>query len=201
MPMKTLSEYLLAERGRQARLAEEIGVSPSYISDVSKGKKPGTLKLFRSIAVATGLPLAELLGEHDYENDDDTPILNGLGEPDATPFIAKQGMPVSEVMAIARRLAPQASHIVLYTAQRDFPGFSIVKGDLLVIGTPAQSRKGDIVIANLSDGTAHNATTVLRQRLGDILVPPVTGGLPNEDRLSAGIFGTLLATLRSSALA
>ncbi|XAI95588.1 hypothetical protein [Nostoc phage Nsp-JY21] len=197
MPMKTLTQYLLAERGRQARLAEDIGVSPSYISDVSKGKKPGTLKLFRSIASATGLPLAELLGEHEYENDDDTPILHGLGEPDATPFVAKQGTPAADAMLIARTLAPDASHIVLYTAQRDFPGFAILKGDLLIIGTASQSKNGDVVIANISDGSQHNATTVLRQRFGDQLVRPLSGALQNEERLSVGIFGTLIAAIRS----
>lgn len=38
--MRQLLSYLLAERGRMARVAAEVGVSPAYLSQVANGNRP-----------------------------------------------------------------------------------------------------------------------------------------------------------------
>jgi len=39
-PMKLLLDYLLAERGRMARVAGAVGISPAYLSQVANGVRP-----------------------------------------------------------------------------------------------------------------------------------------------------------------
>lgn len=42
--MKLLLDYLLAERGRMARVAHEAGISPAYLSQIANGVRPVPLE-------------------------------------------------------------------------------------------------------------------------------------------------------------
>lgn len=49
-------------------LAERIGVSKGYLSQIEKGRKPGTLGVFCRLADALGVPIDDLAGcENDAE--------------------------------------------------------------------------------------------------------------------------------------
>lgn len=49
-----LSEYLCAERGRAATLARNLGVSPSYVAQLSEGRRPVPADRARRIETETG---------------------------------------------------------------------------------------------------------------------------------------------------
>lgn len=128
------------------------------------------------------------------------PATTGFSEPEVKPFQPRSAGHGKIVEQLAASLAPGARHLMIYIAQRDFSPFSILMGDALVIGTPLRPSDGDIVIANLSDGTPHSGITVLRQRMGDQLVPPLHGRIAGEQSMSAGILGTVVAVVRSEIL-
>jgi SOS-response transcriptional repressor LexA len=123
--------------------------------------------------------------------------VRAFGEPDATPFIPASPAMSRIVENLTAALAGGARHIQTYVAQRDYAAFAIYRGDLLIIGTPKHSRNGDLVLANFSDASEASGVTVLRQKMGDALVPPLYGRLENEETLDAGILGTVISIVRS----
>lgn len=52
-------------------LAERIGVSKGYLSQIEKGRKRGTLSVFRGLADALGVSIDELAEWGNDENDDE----------------------------------------------------------------------------------------------------------------------------------
>lgn len=125
----------------------------------------------------------------------------GFDDSEATPFVAASPSAARLVAMIAGALSGGARHVQSYIAQRDYTAFAIQKGDLLIIGTPQLSRDGDLVIATLSDMNTALSVTVVRQRLGDRLVPPLHGAVDAESRLEPGILGTVISVVRSPAFA
>lgn len=124
----------------------------------------------------------------------------GFAEMDVRPILAVASSAPNLIGMLASSLAPKATHVVPYCAQRAFPAFSILPGDVLLIGQPPKPQDGDLVVATLSDDATNSAFTVLRQRIGDRLVPPLYGAIENEDKMTAGILGTVLAVIRAPAL-
>jgi lambda repressor-like predicted transcriptional regulator len=119
-------------------------------------------------------------------------------EPDVIPLRPDMQSRGAPLITAAQELAREARHIQYFICRGDFPGFAILRGDLLVIGTPPRTRDGDLVIATLADLDTGVSVTVLRQRMGDRLVPPFSSQIPDESRLSAGILGTVLAVMRGA---
>ena len=57
-PVRVFREY----RGMKAKeLARMVGKSPSYVSEIETGKKPGSVKVLRQIAEALGVDLENLV--------------------------------------------------------------------------------------------------------------------------------------------
>ncbi len=126
---------------------------------------------------------------------------SGFAENDVSAYRAPTAPTGRVVQQLAAAIAGSARQVQVFVSQRDFPSFGVLAGDLLVIGEPRATEAGALVVATLADLDTGAATTVLRQRLGDALVPPVSHRLPQEDRLSPGILGTVLGCLRAPALA
>ncbi|NEX45206.1 helix-turn-helix domain-containing protein [Pseudotabrizicola algicola] len=126
---------------------------------------------------------------------------SGFGEAEIAPFIPASASAAKLVENLAAALAAGSRHIQTFTAQRDYAGYAVLKGDLLIIGTPRKETEGDLVIATLTDTNDGTSMTVLRQRMGDRLVPPIQARIEDEDKLSAGILGTVISVVRSPGLA
>lgn len=124
------------------------------------------------------------------------PSATGFREQDAAPYVAHRPGLQRVMTALAAELTPGLRHRQLYTANRAHPAFSILAGDVLVIGTPEQRRAGDIVVATLALPSPRDGQTVLRQAIGDTLVPPVGMALADESDRIAGILGTVAAVIR-----
>lgn len=143
---KALLTYLQAERGRQSSLAEKIGVSRSYLSDVANGKKPGSVSLFRAIADATGLPMAELMGE----------TIQGSFQEPAPPTFNAPSKPGAKTASLIRQLYPALANPGVLSAPYDLLAFGIRAGDTLVIEAKSrneEARNGDLVLARKVSST------------------------------------------------
>lgn len=127
-----------------------------------------------------------------------TSLAAGFHEPDVAPFFPADAPEQLVLGRVADLLGRGAKHVLYFRSSKDFPGFFVLRGDLLVVGTPARTQDGDIVVATLADMDTGEATTVLRQRFGDLLVPPVGGRIADEHRFVPGILGTVVAILRST---
>ena len=122
---------------------------------------------------------------------------SSLRESEVTPFVPASPSAAKLVENLAASLAAGSRHIQTHTAQRDYAGYAILKGDLLIIGTPRKEVDGDLVVATLTDTTDGKGVTVLRQRVGDRLVPPIQTRIADEEKLSTGILGTVISVVRS----
>lgn len=156
------------------------------------------LDTLRRYAAAFKVDVSWLLSGESRATKETAPpkALNGFHEPEVSPFRpqnAAEGKVITSTLAI---LAPGAHHAQIYRAQRDFACFSIIKGDLILIGTPLKKRSGDIVIATLSSPDETDIYTVLRQCINETLVPPAFSVLKDETSYSIGILGTVLAIVR-----
>lgn len=121
----------------------------------------------------------------------------GFRESEVTPFVPASPSAAKLVENIAAALAAGSRHIQTFTAQRDYAGYAILSGDLLIIGTPRKEVDGDLVVATLTDTNDGIGVTVLRQRMGDRLVPPIQARIFDEEKLSTGILGTVISVVRS----
>ncbi len=183
---QTLKSYFDAERGRQSRLAEDLGVSRSYLSDVANGHKPGSLELLRRIADLTGLDLSDLAGRPP-----------GMAEGDARPYLP--GPKANKMRDVAGMLFPGLRNVSYYTATMDQPGFGILSGDLLVLETSFAADRvepGKLVLARGEGQNSAGQTLVGR------LAPPWlidgNGRISGEVGMTVGLIGLVQVVLRSA---
>lgn len=128
---------------------------------------------------------------------DQTLPAGGFSESDAAPFLPSRPGQERSLRALADDLAPGLRHRLLYVARQPCPAFAILRGDVLVIGTPKQEEPGDVVVVTLALPGPSDARTVLRQRIGAAIVAPVGASLPDEASRTVGILGTVAAVIRA----
>jgi lambda repressor-like predicted transcriptional regulator len=198
-------EAKIAEQGTTARAVSlQAGLSSDGIRNWQRAlRSTGTIsgmnaRSIASVAAALNVTTEWLMAGGSTEA---APPLLEFREPDVIPLRPDLQQKPSQLLLAAADLAPRARHIQYFICRSDFPGFAILRGDLIVIGTPARTIDGDLVVATLADLETGTSTTVLRQRMGDRLVPPVSGRMPGEDHLSTGILGTVVAVLRGGGIA
>lgn len=119
---KRLADYigltvrrLRADRGFTLQaLADESGVSKSYLGDIEKGRKNPTTDVIEAIADALGLPARELL--YHAALDEEDPFL----EPEQLRLedIAEEDAETRELTHLARRIRPSDRRFLLELARR-----------------------------------------------------------------------------------
>lgn len=191
--MSAIGQILRRNGMTQQQLADALGVSKGYVSELVSGKKNPSTPMLRRIADALNATVDDILTEGPVS---DAAGPAGFSEPQAELSPAPESPSLRQLVKL---LAPGSAHVQAYRAGRAFPAFAILPGDLLLIGTPPTVRDGDLVIATLSNGQPHHGVTVLRQRMGDRLVPPPQGRIDGEEAMSHGILGTVIAAIRSPA--
>jgi transcriptional regulator with XRE-family HTH domain len=95
-------------------LADESGVSKSYLGDIEKGRKNPTTDVIEAIADALGVPARELLYHAALDEDDpffepEQLILEDVGEEDTE---------TRELLHLSRRMRPSDRRILLDLARR-----------------------------------------------------------------------------------
>jgi transcriptional regulator with XRE-family HTH domain len=144
-----LKTYLAAERGRATRLADSLGVSPGYVSDLAAGKKTARLQVYRRIADVTQIPLAELIG------------VTGFAEGTAQPILA----PVSNRLGdIAGTIAPDARHPEYVRLTTDAPGFALLADDLVIYDAARlpELAPGTLAVARVATDNDDVVTVIVR---------------------------------------
>lgn len=179
-----LKDYLDEERGRATRLADELNVARSYVSDLANGKKRGSVDILRRISELTGISFALLAGATTGDSLHD----------EATPFIPP---PVPPGATLDAYLAPNSQHRLTWRSTVGAPIFGILAGDLLVIDMRRAPQSGELVLASIIDN--NEAET----RIARYAPPWLITADPREppiDAAFARIQGPIIAVARGAAL-
>ncbi|MCE5253110.1 MAG: helix-turn-helix domain-containing protein [Actinomycetia bacterium] len=95
-------------------LADESGVSKSYLGDIEKGRKNPTTDVIEAIADALGVPARELL--YHAALDDQDPFLQS--EQLTLEDVAEEDAETRELAQLARRMRPNDRRLLLDIARR-----------------------------------------------------------------------------------
>jgi transcriptional regulator with XRE-family HTH domain len=95
-------------------LADESGVSKSYLGDIEKGRKNPTTDIIEAIAEALGVPARELL--YHAALDDEDPFLQS--EQLTLEDVAEEDAETRELAHLARSMRPSDRRILLDIARR-----------------------------------------------------------------------------------
>lgn len=183
---EALRTYLEVERGRATRLADDVGISRSYVSDLANGKKTGSVPLLRRIAQATGIPAADLMGDQP-----------GMSEGEAEPY--QPGPKANRLRDVVATLFPGMRHPSYFTATAEHLSFGILAGDLLVTEASFNPEKVDparLVVASLSDDAGTGKTVIAR--VARPWLVDSAGRICGEIDASAAILGVIQVVLRSA---
>ncbi len=122
MAQRRLADYigLTVRRLRADRdytlqaLADESGVSKSYLGDIEKGRKNPTTDVIEAIADALGVPARELL--YHAALDDEDPFLQS--EQLVLEEVVEENAEIQEITHLARRMRPVDRRLLLDVARR-----------------------------------------------------------------------------------
>jgi len=181
-----LKSYLDAERGRGARLADDLGISRSYVSDLANGKKEASAPLLRRIALATGIPVGDLMGAQP-----------GMAEGEATPYIP--GPKANRLRDLVGTMFPGMRHPSYFTATHEHLAFGILRGDLLVAEASFNADRVEpskLVIANLAQEPGDEKTVIAR--VARPWLVDSSGRVCGELDVSAAILGVIQIVMRSA---
>jgi len=183
---EALKTYLDEERGRATRLAPQLGISRSYLSELANGKKEGSVDLMRRIADLTGIPAADLLGSAPARPE-------GLHD-EATPW---NPPPVRQGDSLDEYLAPTIQRRQTFVARTGALWLGVLAGDLLVIDMKTAPRSGQTVLASIPDGDT--AETRILRYLPPLLLDgdPTHAPIPLSD---AFVVGPIVALARGPGL-
>ena len=95
-------------------LADESGVSKSYLGDIEKGRKNPTTDVIEAIADALGVPARELL--YHAALDEEDPFL--ASEQLSLEEVAEEDAETRELTQLARRMRPIDRRLLLEFARR-----------------------------------------------------------------------------------
>lgn len=182
-----LKAYLDAERGRAARLADTLGISRSYISDLAAGKKTASVPLLRQIAEATGLGVDDIIGG----------AIPGMSEGHATAY--QPGPRANRLRDMVGMLFPGLRHPSYYIADREQTAFAILAGDLLVTEanfTAERVENGQLVVAS-AFGEFGSGQTVIAKTARPWIID-AKGQICGEIGINASVLGLVQIVVRSA---
>ncbi|WP_154664577.1 helix-turn-helix domain-containing protein [Gemmobacter nectariphilus] len=193
---QALRDWVSAERGRAARMADELGLSRPYVSNLVNGSKPGSVDVWRRISEYTGIPASELIGGAET----DEPEPQGFSEPQLTAFHPPTGQ-TAHLRTAVRALFPDAKNPTVLIARGHQPTFGVLDRDLIIYEQKfdhgAIPANGLVIAQILSDaGTA-------RTTIGRLAAPWIIGHdatVRGTDGLDASILGVVLGVLRGTAM-
>lgn len=182
-----LQTYFDAERGRQSRLADKIGVSRSYMSDIAAGKKTPSLEVLVQIARETGISMDDLSGLR----------APGMADGDATPYTP--GPRANRLRDIVATLFPALRQPSYYIAQHDLTAFAVCPGDLLVTEAMFQTEHitpGKIVVARVENQTGTVQTMIAKMARPWLI--DAKGDICGRLDQNANVVGLVQVVLRSA---
>jgi len=194
----SIGPALARKKMSQAELANRIGVSRGFVSEMISGKKRPSTDTLQSIAVALDVSISELYEERGTFIYDSGPDSGQIGFSEAKPaeFTGRKNL-LSETATSL--ISPDIRHQTHYIATKSLSCFAIQVGDILVIELQHNANTGDLVVATIADPETGTSKTVVRRLYGTILAsnnneePPID---INENSQSAAILGTIEGLIR-----
>lgn len=197
-----------ANRLRQAREAAGYATAgdaaaafgwkyPTYVGheNGSRGLRPD---LIRRYAKAFRVSAHWLLdGFGDMRANIPAPTIPGLAEPEVEIFIPQTNQQDRLTTALMQVHSTGPTKPILYQANANYVAFGIMRGDVLLVGDPSAPSPLQIVVTTLANETTGEGFTVLRQSVAGMLIAPIGQSLDDEDSMSAGVLGSVLAVLRT----
>lgn len=187
--MKIELGNVLQKRGmRPSQLADGIGVSRGYVSEIMSGKKQPSMDMIEEILRFTGATPAELFagpGDHGHRG--------GLHEPSGA-FAAAPRARHAPNAGGAGKSAQQL------TATRSHLAFAILEGDILQIDPRQTQPDGGLFVVNRVDLKTGDATTLVR-RIFDEMIYSDDPAAPPEPKTGAAheyaIMGKIISISRA----
>ncbi|MEL6233307.1 MAG: hypothetical protein AAFR46_02750 [Pseudomonadota bacterium] len=181
-------------------LARVSGVSYDVIRELKRRKGSTSHENAQAIKRALGLDFSD-----DKLSEVDTlRFAAGFAEPELAPWqppSLEVDEPPSDDFAhpFVRALSPSAMHPIPMKTNRNFFGFSIRSGDVIIYDANGAAKDGDLVVGNVVDMKADTARTVVRRLFTPFLVP--SGMSDSEPRLvvdddRVSIMGPIVAVWR-----
>lgn len=194
----SIGPALARKKMSQVELANRIGVSKGFVSEMISGKKRPSTDTLEAIALALGVGVSDLYedrGSFTYELTPDGGHA-GLSEARPAEFIGRKNI-LSD--AITNLISPDIRHQMHYVATKSLFSFAIQAGDILVVELQHKAKTGDLVIATIADPQTDTSKTVVRRLYGTVLAPSDTQTPPvdlSENDQSAAILGTIEGLIR-----
>lgn len=159
-----IGRILKARKMRAAQLADTIGISRGYLSELISGKKEPSPKMLVQIADALGVSPAELYEVATTIASPQPPrVATGFSE-DATAYMAEdqQGRTVNQAVS-------RAVHAQRLIANRNMLGFAILKGDEIIIDIAASTpARGLVAVTRVDLNTGSGVTLIRRIEAGKL---------------------------------
>ncbi|MBW4982513.1 helix-turn-helix domain-containing protein [Mameliella sp. CS4] len=155
-------------RMTQTALADKVGISAGYLSELISGKKQPSMATLNAIAEALEITTAELHGAP-------TPA-PGFQEPPES-FVS----PVKETPEDLRQALTEQPGHAAYRINRAAIPFGMLAGDIIILELGKGGHPGDLVIATQVD-TFGAAETFLARKIGDSFMLPDPQDPPRKSR-------------------
>lgn len=170
---------------------------PTYSSheNGSRGIRPDLIRRYARAFHVSSHWLLDGVG--DMRGTSQPAATHGLSEPDVEVFVPQNNHHERLANALLQLHATGAARPMLYRANANYLAFGILRGDVLLVGSPDMTSPLQIVVATLANETTGEGFTVLRQSANNQLVAPLGQQIDGEDLMSVGILGSVLLVLRS----
>nr|WP_306043470.1 MULTISPECIES: LexA family transcriptional regulator [unclassified Mameliella] len=173
-------------RMTQTALAEKVGISAGYLSELISGKKQPSMSTLSAIAEALEISTAELHGAP-------TPS-SGFHEPTES-FVS----PVKETPADLRKALMEQPGHASYRVNRAALPFGILAGDIIILELGKSGQSGDLVIATRVDDQGAAETFLARKIAETFVLPdPQDAPLKSNGAATITVMGRVSAVFRSA---
>lgn len=187
-----ITKQLKAARMTQGALADAIGKSHGFLSEVLSGKKNPSVETLSAIAAALGVPVSDIIvGSSDTAPDG----RSGMSESMAEPFRPAETTPIRVAVDALSRNRRRAE---TYRVRVGDLALALCAGDVLILDMGASPAPGSLVVATIADAATGAATTVVRKWLPGWLI----GGTSEATSMQApehsvAVLGVVGAVIRA----
>ncbi len=187
-PMSLNLKNLLDEKGvSQTTLAQALGASRGYVSEIVSGKKQPSLEMLERIAAELNVSTGDLFANNRAQ---------GFEEPSVRAFVAKSPSAKRHVAALTRALAPHARHPILHEITQCCPAAMLMKGDLLIADAHPDPTDGDLVVVQVQDTESGEVETDLATWHRGAVIPLYGRPQLPSDKTAVTVMASVLATVR-----
>lgn len=184
-----IAQHLKAARMTQGALADAIGKSHGFLSEILSGKKNPSVETLQAMADALGVPVSAIIA-----GGDDTQPPTGLAEAQAEPFRAAQSSPIREAIAALSRAIRRPD---TYRVRNADAALALCAGDVLIIALGATPAPGALVIATIANLDSGEAATIVRRYVPGWLFGAGQPMAIEDKQNSVGVLGTVVSVIRS----